>query len=253
VSTDAPVYVYAVVRRAQREGVGGTGVGTAPAPVRVLEDGELAAVVSDVPVTWRSARRADVSTHDRVLSDLLAERTLVPMRFGVVMRSDDEVRERLLDRHAAALTSLLDQLEGRVQMSMKAYYADEALLREVLARHPELKRRSDALAGQPLDASQPERIALGRDVAAAVEAQRAHDERTLTEPLAAVAEDVRLDAPASERQAAAIHLLVKSEQRTRLDAAVDRLAHEQSERFVLRYVGPLPPYSFSDLALGEVS
>jgi Gas vesicle synthesis protein GvpL/GvpF len=253
VTADAPVYVYAIVRRRQREGIGGTGVGTSSAPVRVVEGDAVAAVVSDVPASWRSARREDLATHDRILSGLIEHHTVVPMRFGVVMRSDGEVRERLLERHGAALATLLDQLDGRVQMSMKAYYADEALLREVLARHPDLKQRSDALDREPLTSSQPARIALGRDVAAAVEEQRALDERALTAPLADLAEDIRVDAPVSERQAVALQLLVPAKQRPRLDAAVERLVQEQGERFVFRYVGPLPPYSFADLALEGVS
>jgi hypothetical protein len=251
VSTDAPVYVYAVVRRAQREGISGTGAGTSPAPVRVLEADELAAVVSDVPAGWRTARREDIAVHDRVLSDLLEGRTVIPMRFGVVMGSDDEVRERLLERQAAALAELLDELDGRVQMSMKAYYADEALLREVLTRHPELKRRSDALEREPVAASQNERIALGQAVAAAVQDQREHDEETLVAAVADLAEAVRVDAPVSERQAVALQLLVDAKQRKRLDAAVERLASELRDRFVFRCVGPIPPYSFADLALEE--
>jgi pyruvate/2-oxoglutarate dehydrogenase complex dihydrolipoamide acyltransferase (E2) component len=64
-----------------------------------------------------------------------------------------------------------------------------------------------------------------------------------------VAVDVRADPPASERQAASLQLLVAERDRARLDAAVDRLAREHGARLSLRYVGPLPPYSFSDLAL----
>jgi hypothetical protein len=60
---------------------------------------------------------------------------------------------------------------------------------------------------------------------------------------------VHADPPASERQAASLQLLVAERDRPRLDAAVDRLAREQGDRLSLRYVGPLPPYSFSDLAL----
>jgi len=78
-----------------------------------------------------------------------------------------------------SLASLLDRLDGRVQMSVKAYYVGEALLREVLLRYPELKRRSDAIEQRSPQASHPERIALGRDVAAAVEEQRELDERLL--------------------------------------------------------------------------
>src|SRR4051794_142375 len=156
------VYVYGVVRGSAAAVFGGGGVGSPPAPVRMVEADGLSAVVSDVPGTWRAAQRADVERHDRILTRLGQRQTVVPLRFGTVMTSDTEIREELLAGHAAQLAATLDRLQGRVQMSVKAYYLDQALLREVLLRHPQLKRRSDALDGFPVATTQPERIALGR-------------------------------------------------------------------------------------------
>jgi hypothetical protein len=240
------VYVYGVTDRASRPS-GEPGV--TGAPTELIEGGDVAALVSVVPATWRAAGRADVEAHDRVLAALAGRGAVVPMRFGTVMASEEEVRERLLERHADELATMLARLDGRVQMSVKAFYVEEALLREVLARRPELKRRSIALEGLPVAASQDKRIALGRDVAAAVEEQRAHDEALLVGPLAEVAEDVSIAPLTSERQALAAHVLVPEEQRPRLDAVVQELATAHGDRFAIRYVGPLPPYSFSDLAL----
>ena len=248
--TATSVYVYAVAREASP----GELVGVRETPVRVVEAAGLAAVIGDVPEHWRSAGRADLEAHDRVLSELIGGTTVVPMRFGIVMASDAEVCERLLERHASQLSELLDRLDGRVQMSVKAYYVDEAPLRQVLERHPELKRRSDELEGLPVAATQQERIALGRDVAGAVEEQRELDERALVEPLAAVADELRIDPIKSERQAVSVQLLVDTERRAELGAVVDELTRDHAGRFAFRYVGPLPPYSFSDLVLdGEGS
>jgi hypothetical protein len=244
-------YVYGVVRDAGAHADVSEGVGSRAAPVRVVASAGLAAVVSDVPPDWHSAARGDVETHDRVLARFLDREAVVPMRFGIVMESDDQVRERLLERHAGELLELLERLEGRVQMAVKAYYVDESLLREVLRRRAELKRRSDELEGLPVAATQQERIALGRDVAAAVEEQRALDERTLVEPLAQDAVDLRVDPVASDRQALSVQLLVDAQRRPQLDATVRRLTDEHRERFAFRYVGPLAPYSFSDFSLDE--
>ncbi|WP_028057555.1 GvpL/GvpF family gas vesicle protein [Candidatus Solirubrobacter pratensis] len=244
------VYVYAVVR-APFDGVSGDGVGARPGPVRKIEASGFVAVVSDVPESWRAAGRADVEAHDRVLAGLLERWTVVPMRFGIVMATDDEVRERLLERHAEDLEALFERLDGRQQMTVKAYYVNEGLLREVLRRNPELKRRSDALEREPPAASHQQRIDLGREVAAAVEEQRALDERVLVEPLGEAAEAIRVEPPVSEKQAVTVQLLVDAQRRSRLDAAVQRLSAEHADRLAFRYVGPLPPYSFCDLILDE--
>jgi Gas vesicle synthesis protein GvpL/GvpF len=243
--TGDAAYVYAVARAGPSRELAGIGGAT----VRAVEAAGLRALVSDVPAGWRTAGRADLAAHDRVLAALIESETVVPLRFGVVMASDEEVRERLLEHHAGELAALLDKLDGHVQMSVRAYYLEDALLRAVLAQHPGLKRRADALGDQPVARTQQERIGLGREVAAAVEEQRARDEEMLVAPLAAVAADVRVDPLPSERQAASIQLLVRADRRPALDEAVRRLAREHGDRFAIRYVGPLAPYSFSDLVL----
>jgi Gas vesicle synthesis protein GvpL/GvpF len=245
----ARVYVYGIVRRAPRTAVEATGVASSSA-IRVVGDG-FAAVVSDVPAGWRAAGRADLQAHDQVLNDLMAQDSVIPMRFGMLMASDEEVRERLLERHADEFASLFELVQDRMQVSVKAYYVEDGLLREVLRRHPELKRRSEAIERLPVARSQPERIALGQSVAAAVEEQRALDRRALSAPLADLAEDVRVEEPASERQALNLQLLVDRARRPQLDATVQRLSEAHGDRFAFRYVGPLPPYSFTDVALEE--
>jgi Gas vesicle synthesis protein GvpL/GvpF len=241
------VYVYGVVA-GDPPAVGAAGVGEQPAPVRAIAGAGSAAVVSDVPASWRAARRQDVEAHDRVVAELVGAGAVVPLRFGTVFASDDEVRERLLERHADELKDLLVRLRGHVQMTLRAYYVEDALLRAVLTRRPQLKARADALEGRPEAATQPERIALGRDVADAVEEQRALDQEMLVQALAGLAAELQVDQPASERQAASLQLLVAEGDRPRLDAAVDRLGREHAARLSFRYVGPLAPYSFSDLA-----
>jgi len=225
------------------------GVSHHPAPVRAIEGDGLVALVSDVPADWHAASREDVAAHDRVLSELMRDRTIIPMRFGIVLASDVAVRERLLQRHAGELSELAQRLEGCEQMSVKAYYHEEAVLRAVLVRRPELKRRADDLERRPIAETQGERIALGQEVAAAVQEQRALDEQALIEALAGMAEQTQVDPGSSERHLTTIQLLVRRERRDALDAAVKRLADEHADRIAVRYVGPLPPYSFSALAL----
>jgi len=60
---------------------------------------------------------------------------------------------------------------------------------------------------------------------------------------------VRLEPPASDRQALNLQLLVDGARRAELDAVLSSLSVELGDRFAFRYVGPLPPYSFTELEL----
>lgn len=246
--TGPPLYVYGVLPAAAAPlGSLPRGVGGGGAP-ELVQAGELAVVASAVPEGWATATREDAEAHERVTSSLAERHTLVPMRFGTVM-PEAEIRETLLGRHGQEIAAVLRELDGCVQMSVKAYYGADALLRHTLRAHPELKRRSQELESQPPERTVGERVALGQEVARAVEDQRRHDEQVLVEGLTPLVRELRAEPVGGERMAANLQLLVERRQRAPLDAAVAKLAEAHSDRFAVRYVGPLAPYSFVDLSL----
>lgn len=65
--------------------------------VRVLRQGELAAVVSDAPDQLRPKRR-DLLAHHRVLHEAGAGGVVLPMRFGSASPDDDMVTRVLAER-----------------------------------------------------------------------------------------------------------------------------------------------------------
>jgi hypothetical protein len=215
------LFVYAVIPAADAGGwPGAPGIGGPDARVRALEAGKLAALVSDLPPDRTPGRREDLEVYRRVLSIATEHGTTIPIRFGMVIDGDDVVRDRLLGRHAPELTELMHTLDGKVQMSVRAFYAEDALLRGAMENDEEIARRSAAIQGRSEIESRPERIALGERVAAAVDARRARDEQLLLERLKPHATDVRVDAPGSERVALNAQLLVPRERRAALDEAV---------------------------------
>jgi hypothetical protein len=94
-------------------------------------------------------------------------------------------------------------------------------------------------------------MALGEQIAAAVDARRAHDEEALAQRLRPLASDVRIEDADSERVALNAQLLVRRDRREALDAAIAELGNALEGYLALRYLGPLPPYSFAALELEE--
>jgi len=213
--------------------------GLGDAPVRAVGAGEVAAVVSDLAAPPRT--RADIEAHARVQGAIAERTTIVPLRFGTLMRDEDELRKGLLER--PEIRELVTAMDGRVQMTVKALYEEDALLREIVRDHPELKRMSDRARGRE------ERIALGERVARAVAQRRGADEDAIVRVVSGIADQVVVEEPGHEQVAARLQLLVRRDRREQLDAAVATVAAEQAGRMTVRYVGPLAPYSFCDLSL----
>ncbi len=91
-------YVYGIVRASHSPLPQDLeGIGEPPRPVRVMRQGELAAIVSDAPEELRPKRR-DLLAHLRVLDEAAAEGTVLPMRFGSVSVDDDTVTAMFSER-----------------------------------------------------------------------------------------------------------------------------------------------------------
>jgi hypothetical protein len=244
------LYVYGVIPAADARGwPGAEGVDGPSATVRTIVAGELAALVSALPADRMPGRPDDLEAHRRVLSLANDRGTTIPMRFGIVIDGENGVREELLGRHARELTDLLRKLDGHVQMTLRAFYAEDGLLREVAENDPEIASRTAAIQGLSELESRQERIALGELIAERVTARREQDAQALLDTLSPLATEVRVDTPSSERVALNAQLLVRRDSRATLDAAVGLLGAALQGQLALRYLGPLPPYSFADVSL----
>jgi len=215
------------------------GVGDPPLPVRVLEAGELAAIVSDAPEGLRPKRK-DLLAHQNVLAEAGAAGVVLPMRFGSVAPDDDTVTGVLADR-AEHYKERLQALDGKVEYNVKATHQEEAVLHRVMSENPEIRAMSDANR-QAGGGSYEQRLRLGEMVVAAVKDREAEDASELQRALEPVAADVSAG-PESSGWLVNLSFLVDRDSAESFLAEVEqvRKGHPHIE---LRVNGPLPPYSF---------
>lgn len=240
-------YVYGIVRA-------GTPMPYPPAgiegrPVATIERPPLAALVSDAPAGPVKATRKNLMAHSDVLQKVVAERTVLPMRFGVVMPSAEAAEDELLCEHEEDLVAQLDAFEGLVELDLKIVCPEDVQMRAVVAARPDVAQLGREVRGKPADATYYDRIRLGELVAQASAALR--DELTALvvgaiEPLA-----LRTDIgePAHEQMLLNVAFLIERERLEEVDRAVRRVDEEIPAGMNLKYVGPLPPYRFVEAAI----
>jgi Gas vesicle synthesis protein GvpL/GvpF len=238
-------YVYGIVRGNVAPP---TGQGIAASPLDLVAGDGAAALVSDLPGDELQLGREHVLVHARVLEEALSLGTVLPMRVGVVMSGPDEVRDQLLEPHAAEFRAQLDRLDGKVELNVRAIYEEQTLMREAVRDDQDIARLRASLRGKPDDATYYGRIRLGELVAAAVERKRDVDSRELLDTLAPLALAVEVAEPAHERAVLSASFLVERRGLKEFDDAVERIARLQADRMRLKYTGPLPPHSFVELA-----
>jgi Gas vesicle synthesis protein GvpL/GvpF len=240
--TPQAVYVY---------GVAGAAASIPPVdgveswPVRTLGHAGLTALVS--PIGKTELRAADVRAHWRVLEHAFEHGTILPVRFGTVMESEDAVRSRLLEPNEGRLAELLHAMTGLIQLNVKGRYNEESLLRQIVREEPALARLRERAARSGAVAEQ---LALGQGVEAAIAQRRARDaaavRRTL-EGLATAARDEQVRHP----DAFNIAFLVARDNTDTFSEHVSNVRQELGDRIEIRYVGPVPPFSFAETELGS--
>jgi hypothetical protein len=140
----AVLYVYAVLTAPPRV----TGVGLDGVPLRVVAGKRLVAVVGD---HTRAPELGDdqLATHEALISRLLAEGPVLPLRFGTTVSDEEALRDWLRDEEDELLV-LLEALDGAVELSVRADLPAGSDLRERLHRSlAEHARRAILFAPAP--------------------------------------------------------------------------------------------------------
>lgn len=244
--SDQALYVYGVVAARACRRIATRGVEAAR--VRTVEHGELAALVSDSGGDPLAAAR-EVRAHWRVLDEASESCTVLPVRFGTVMESEDALREQLLERGGERLEALLRELEGRVQLVLKADYDEQLLMAHVLHESSAVRDLRERVRSLPHDAGYYERIRLGELVADQVGHRRAEDTHVALEILEPLAVATRQEQVTHPDAAFNIAFLIDRDRQDDFNKGVRALSERLGDRVAIRYVGPLPPYSFADTEL----
>ncbi len=240
------VYVYGVVAAPEAAAFAVDGIDGCM--VRTLGGDRLGALVSDLDASSLSAARA-VRAHWRVLERAAEQATVIPARFGTILEDDDAVRRDLLAANAQHLEQLLTFLTGRVQLKVEGRYDEERLLRAIVEGSPGIAWLRRRMQGRSEAAGYYDRIRLGEAIAAAVERSRTADTSRALSVLGPLAEAERVEEPATSDAAFKLSFLVAREAVDAFGAGVAALRDEFADTIAIRYVGPLPAYSFTEAEL----
>jgi hypothetical protein len=153
-----PLYLHAIVRAwPEQDPRNGPSLPGHPlfAPCRSISDGALTAFVSDLElpegVTFESLLRAPDSAtnlvlhHHQVLDALAQRQTVLPLRFGTLLGSDDGVRASIASGRDAYL-EMINDIDGAAEWGLKIFCDCRRLGERVSCETPEVARLQTEIA-----------------------------------------------------------------------------------------------------------
>lgn len=228
-----PSYLYGLILARNASRVPTDAVGIQGSAVRVLNCGELGAIVGSIERLPARATLEDVRAHDRVLQAIVDNGlTAAAVRFGQSFANDDDVRRHVIER-AEQLSRVLEEYDGCVEMRL-------------LLTHPPKPSVAPVPSTQEtLDAGRwSATIGPGRAYLEEVKSAGERTERlALRGALGPVVRAERVEELPKSRGVAFSHLIRRSEEAGYREAVAALPALGDA-----RVVGPLALYSFAEPA-----
>ena len=114
-------YVYCIIKSEQPLTFGPLGIGTDPADVHTVGYRDIAAVVSNTPMVVQDPTRDNVLAHQRVNETVMLNHTVIPMSFGTVFKTDDDIMELLRSAYDA-FTDVLNKMQDKFEFGLKVLW-----------------------------------------------------------------------------------------------------------------------------------
>jgi hypothetical protein len=251
------IYIYGIIKTSGPQELGEIGAGNKAIPdVMTIRFKDITAVVSHSPlITYDALTKEEVvkelAIHQFVLEKVMARFTVVPIKFGTMVETEDEVIE-FLENGYDLLSNQLDKMEGKIELDIVAWWELPKILAAISRDNSQIQEKQQQLAQQGEHASIEDKVLLGQYIEQALKAEKARHHQLILQTLEQGAEDVHLhDLAIDEMILNAAFLLAKKNEEI-FHASVHSLDQKLESKVNFRVVGPLPPYSFSTILLKRV-
>ena len=239
-------YVYCIIEAVETLRFGPIGIGADPSEVYSVHFKNLAAVVSDAPIEVLDATRENVLAHERVNETVMREHTVIPMSFGTIFKTREDIVE-LLRSAAEAFGDVLNKMQNKLEFGLKVLWDRDQAVREVEEEDEDISRLKKEISGQK-GPTYFARMQYGRLIDAALQARSERYVADILEQLREVSVASRINKPIGDKMIMNAAFLISRDQEGAFDSKVKQIAG-RLDKLTFKYTGPWPPYNFVNIRL----
>jgi hypothetical protein len=241
-------YVYGIVETKEHLNFGKIGIGGAGEAVYGVNYQDIAAVVSKTAVAIFDPTRENALAHEHVIETVMKNYTIIPMSFGTVFRTDDDIRQVLKSIYSS-LKDVLKQMAGKLEFGVKVNWDRDQIIDELQQHDEELRKFHQEIVRKQLQSTYFARMQLGRMIDKALAEHATLYVREIYEALRSCCVASRDNQPIGDKMIMNAAFLVERKREAEFDAVVNKLAKKYGKRLKFKYTGPWPPYNFVNIRL----
>jgi hypothetical protein len=239
-------YVYCIIKSDQPLFFGPLGIGSEPSEVHTVTYRDLAAVVSSTPMVVQDPTRENVLAHQRVNETVMRDHTVIPMSFGTVFKTADDIVELLKSAYEAFI-DVLNKMVDKFEFGLKVLWDRDQMVRDIEADDEDIRRLKVEIQGQK-GSTYFARMQYGRLMDQALQARSERYVADIFATLRDVSVASRSNKPIGDRMIMNAAFLVSREAEEAFDARVKEIG-SRYDKLTFKYTGPWPPYNFVNIRL----
>jgi len=243
-------YIYCIVNSKQERHFGPIGVGGRRDEVLTIGYEDLSMVVSNHPLTKLVVSRENMITHEKVIEEVMKEfDSVLPVRFGTIASSADEIRN-LLDNRRREFQDLLKNMERKVELGVKGLWKDMSLIfKEIVEDNKDIKKIKESIQKDKNKKNIQAKMEAGKMVAQALLKKKEKESAKITDELKAAAFDYKLNKTLGDEMFMNAAFLVDKGREKEFDNIMDDLSDAHKDRVRFMYSGPFAPYNFVNIVI----
>jgi len=207
---------------------------------------DIAAVVSNTPMVVQDPTRDNVLAHQRVNETVMQQHTVIPMSFGTVFKTHDDIMELLRSAYDA-FTDVLNKMQDKFEFGLKVLWDRDQIIREIEGEDEDIRRLKGEISSQK-GSTYFARMQYGRLIDAALQARSERYVAEIFEALRDVSVASRSNKPIGDRMIMNAAFLVARDTEQAFDARVKAIG-SRYDKLTFKYTGPWPPYNFVNIRL----
>ena len=242
------LYIYCIIPFNQERNFGPIGINGED--VLTIGYENIAMVVSGHPIGKLVVNKDNMLTHEKVVEEVMKEFDCVlPVRFGTVAASADEVRN-LLDRRFREFKNALRDMDHMVELSVKAKWKHmDVVFKEIEEGNKEIRAAKKIAKTSKSGNHDDARVQIGKMVEEALIKKKEESAEDIVDSLRRTSYDYRLNKTTGDDMFMNAAFLVGKGKELEFDFIMEDISEEFKDEIDFKYSGPFPVYNFVNIAI----
>jgi len=239
-------YVYCIIRASQPLKFGAIGIDEQWPEVYTINFKDMAAVVSDIPLTPLDSTRENVLAHERVNETVMRDHTVIPMSFGTIFKTRDDIVELLRSAYDA-FADVLSKMQDKLEFGLKVLWDRDEIVRAIEQEDEDIHRLKTEISSQK-GSTYFARMQYGRLIDGALQQRSERYVAEFLQRLRDVSVASRVNRAIGDKMIMNAAFLVQRDQEPAFDRRIKEIA-SAFDKLTFKYTGPWPPYNFVNIRL----